>query len=278
MRADGRRVKNVEPMYAIVPYILDKRYDSMNMVELDFPIAPIQDYLNKKRKEGYQMSHLGVVLAAYLRTAAEYPHVNRFIMNNRIYARNEFAVGMVVLKPGQADGTMSKMYFNMTDTIYDVHRIMQEYIDTNRQAGENNATDKLMRILLSIPGLCRVGIALFKFLDRYGLLPYSIIKASPFHISLGITNLASIRTNHIYHHTYEFGTTSIFVSMGNLREVPVRKHGEVVFERCLPMGIVMDERICSGSYFAKFCQRMKQYLAKPELLEDPPKVVNVDEG
>ena len=276
MRKDGKRVKNAEPMYAIVPYILEKRYDAMNMIELDFPVAPMQEYLNRKRKEGYEMSHLGIVIAAYLRAAAEYPMLNRFIMNKRIYARNEFTVGMVVLKPGQGEGTMSKMYFDVSNTIYDVHRIMNEYIEANRQTGDNNATDDIMRKLLAIPGLCNLGVGLFKLLDKYGLLPRKVIEASPFHISLGITNLASIRTNHIYHHVYEFGTTSVFVSMGNLREVPVRKHGEVVFERCIPMGIVMDERNCSGSYFAKVCQRLKQYLANPALLEVPPAVINRD--
>ena len=43
MRKDGKRVKNAEPMYAIVPYILEKRYDAMNMIELDFPVAPMQE-------------------------------------------------------------------------------------------------------------------------------------------------------------------------------------------------------------------------------------------
>ena len=143
MRKDGKRVKNAEPMYAIVPYILEKRYDAMNMIELDFPVAPMQEYLNRKRKEGYEMSHLGIVIAAYLRAAAEYPMLNRFIMNKRIYARNEFTVGMVVLKPGQGEGTMSKMYFDVSNTIYDVHRIMNEYIEANRQSGDNNATDDI---------------------------------------------------------------------------------------------------------------------------------------
>ena len=261
-------------MYAIVPYILEKRYDAMNMIELDFPVAPMQEYLNRKRKEGYEMSHLGIVIAAYLRAAAEYPMLNRFIMNKRIYARNEFTVGMVVLKPGQGEGTMSKMYFDVSNTIYDVHRIMNEYIEANRQSGDNNATDDIMRKLLAIPGLCNLGVGLFKLLDKYGLLPRKVIEASPFHISLGITNLASIRTNHIFHHVYEFGTTSILVTLGNMREVPVRKGEEIVFERCLPMGVVMDERICSGSYFAAVFRRFKQYLTNPELLEHPPTVIN----
>lgn len=59
-----------------------------------------------------------------------------------------------------------------------------------------------------------------------------------------------------------------------MREVPVRSGDEVVFERSMPMGIVMDERICSGVYFSAVFHRFKQYLTNPALLEGPPKVVN----
>lgn len=276
MRKDGTRVRGADAMYTLIPYVMKHRYDAMNMIEIDIPIAGMQAYLNQKRKEGFQMSHLGVVLAAYLRTAAEYPLLNRFVVNKRIYARNEFSIAMVVLKPGETEGTMSKMYFDMTDDIFDVHRKMDAYIERNRQAGDTNATDDLMRTLLRIPGLANVGVGLFKLLDKYGLLPKSLIDASPFHASLVVTNLASIRTNHIYHHLYEFGTSSLFVALGNMREVARRVKGEIVFERCLPMGIVMDERICSGSYFARVFRRFRQYLLDPSLLEGPPIAIQVD--
>ena len=124
-----------------------------------------------------------------------------------------------------------------------------------------------MKFLLSVPGLLPVGVSFLKFLDRHGLLPKAIIDMSPFHMSFGITNLASIRTNHIYHHCYEFGTTSVFLAMGNTREVAKRKGGEIVFEKCIPIGVTMDERICSGSYFATAFRALKKYLANPELLE-----------
>ena len=39
-RRDGKRVKNVEPMYLLLPYILKYRYDSRNMITLDIPIKP----------------------------------------------------------------------------------------------------------------------------------------------------------------------------------------------------------------------------------------------
>ena len=279
MRADGKRLRNTDPMYTVAAYVMNKRVDSMNMVTLNIPYDPIQEYLNEKRKQGSAISHLGVIIAAYLRTAAEFPLLNRFIMNCKPYARNEFAVAMVVLKSGEMDnGTMSKMYFNMSDTIFDVNNKINEYVSENRNVPEKNGTEKMIKILLGAPGVLRVGVGLFKFMDKHGLLPKKVIDMSPFHNSLCISNLASIRTNHIYHHCYEFGTTSVFITLGNLREVPKRKNGEIVFERCMPLGVVMDERICSGSYFALAFRKISKYLKNPALLELPPEVINEDPG
>lgn len=277
MRADGKRVKKADPMYKVAAYIMNKRVDAMNMITVDIPVDPIKEYLNKKRKQGINISHMSVILAAYVRTLNEYPELNRFVVNKKIYQRNEVAVGMVVLKPGDmGHGTMSKMYFKEDNTILEVNDIINKYVEENRSAPENNGTEKIIRALLSVPGVLPVGVAIFKWMDKHGLLPKSIIDMSPFHMSLGITNLASIRTNHIYHHCYEFGTTSLFFAMGNNREVSRRKGDEIVFEKCMPIGITMDERIASGSYFAMAFRKMKQYLHDPELLETRPEVKNVE--
>ncbi len=277
MRADGKRIKKADPMYTVAAYIMDKRVDAMNMITIDIPVEPIKEYLNEKRKQGINISHMAVVLAAYIRTLGEFPELNRFVVNKRIYQRNEIAVGMVVLKAGQVDhGTMSKMYFDETNTIFEVNDIINKYVEENRESPDNNSTEKLIKVLLSLPGILPVGVAIFKWLDKHGLLPKSIIDASPFHMSLGITNLASIRTNHIYHHCYEFGTTSVFMAMGNTREVPKRKGDEIVFEKCMPIGVTMDERIASGSYFAIAFRKMRAYLRNPELLENPPSKANVE--
>lgn len=279
MRADGKRLRNTDPMYTVAAYVMDKRVDAMNMITLDIPIDSIQSYLNEKRKQGRSISHMAVIIAAYLRTVTEFPMLNRFIVNRKPYARNEFCVAMVVLKSGVMDnGTMSKMYFEMTDTIFDVNQKINDYVESNRSVPEDNGTEKLIKILLSLPGVLPAGVGLFKFMDKHGWLPKKVIDMSPFHNSLVISNLASIRTNHIYHHCYEFGTTSIFITMGNMREVPKRKRkgDEIVFERCMPLGIVMDERICSGSYFAMAFRKMSQYFKKPELLEVPPERILPD--
>ncbi len=275
MRADGTRIKNADPMYTVAAYIMNKRVDSMNMITIDIPIEPIKEYLNKKRKQGVNISHMAVVMSAFIRTMRDYPELNRFVVNRKIYQRNEIAVGMVVLQPGEnGHGTMSKMYFDENNTIYEVNDIINKYVEENRQTPKSNGTEKMIKFLLSMPGILPIGVALFKWLDKHGLLPKAIIDMSPFHMSFGITNLASIRTNHIYHHCYEFGTTSIFLAMGNLREVPHRKGDEIVFEKCMPIGVTMDERIASGSYFATAFRKMRTYLRNPELLETPPTDTN----
>ena len=276
MRKDGRKIKTIDPMYKLISHIMVERCDAMNMIELTVQQDPIRKYIRRKKDEGYTFSHLAVVLAAYIRTIAEYPFLNRFVVNKTLYARNEVAIGMVVLKPGETEGTMNKMYFKPDMTIYQVQEVLDEYINTNRGAGKTNSTDKLMATLLSIPGLARVGVNFIKWVDKHGWLPKSVIDASPFHCTMTITNLASIGTNYIFHHVYNFGTTSMVMAMGNTREDPVKRHGEIVFDKVIPIGLVMDERIAEGVQFAMACRKLQSILQDPEVLEQPPAEVKED--
>lgn len=59
------------------------------------------------------------------------------------------------------------------------------------------------------------------FLDKHGILPKAIIKASPFHTSAFLTNVASLGIDAIYHHLYDFGTTGIFLAMGKRKKLHI---------------------------------------------------------
>ena len=113
----------------------------------------------------------------------------------------------------------------------------------------------------------RAVFALAIFLDRHNLLPRSIIELSPFHTSLFVTNLASINTPCIFHHCYEFGTTSVFVCMG--RPVPDPLAPEGVRKKIMPMSVVMDERIATGIEYSRFFAELFRNLKHPESLEEP---------
>lgn len=270
-RADGTLVRDEVPMYYLIPHFLTERSDSMNMITLDIPIEPQRAYMNAKRREGKRISHMAILMTAYAHLIAEFPSVNRFISNRRIYQHNDFTVSLVVLRPGGGnDDTFSKLTFTPQDTIFDVQEKIDRYIETNSSGEETNLLDKWMGILCRLNGLMRLGINVIRWADRHGLLPRQLIEASPFHASVLISNLASIRTNHIYHHVYNFGTTSVSITMGNMRDVPKRgRDGQIELVRCMPLGVVMDERIASGYYLASAFNRFKEMLAHPELLEKP---------
>lgn len=277
-RPDGKIIRNIGVEYSVAAHIMAKRSDAMNMTTLYIPIEPMRRYLNKKRKEGKRYGHLSLVIAAIVRTISQYPELNRFVVNKRIYARNEVAIGMVVLKGGRIDeiGTTDKMKFELNSTIEDVDRVINDYVEKNRSADDVNGTDKIANTLTSVPGLLRVGVSLMKFLDNHNMMPKAIVNASPFHCTMMLTNLASIRTNYVFHHAYDFGTCSLTLAMGNLEDRVVVKNGEVTSERCMPLGLVMDERIASGAYFAMAFREFQRYMDDPALLEIPPQTIKTE--
>ena len=274
-RKDGKRYHSSDMMYAIAPHIMAKRSDGCNSITVHIPYEPMHEYIVKKRAEGIRLSHMALIIAAYARTASQHPAINRFVVNKNIYSRNELIVAMVVQRSVDAQSTMGKLSFELTDTIFEINDKINKFVDDNRQE-DSNETDALMHKLTKFSFLLRPAVCLLKWMDKHGLLPRAVIDASPFHCSMVISNLASIRTNHIFHHIYDFGTTTLLMAMGVTREVPVRKHGEIEFVRSIPIGIVMDERICNGCQYALAFKRLEHYLKNPQLLETPPETILED--
>ena len=284
-RVDGRRITKDVPMYLLAPQLMTERNDAMNMCTVDIPIEPLRKYMNQQRREGRHLSHMALIMAAYTRVAMEFPSLNRFVVRRRVYEHTDMSISLVVLRPGNTgnEDTMAKLYFDENDTIFTVQEKINAYVEKNSSGMEEdeNGLDKLMSFALKAGFLLDVIGWIVRTLDRYGLTPQFLVDILPFHASALITNLASIRTNHIYHHVYNFGTTSMSIAMGNLREVPrPGRSGEVEMVRCMPLGVVMDERIASGHYFALVFARLKELLAEPALLEQPfsgtPLVIPMD--
>lgn len=275
-RTDGYRVRTNDAMYELVPHIMPKRYDASNSIMQQIDLAPLQDYIRKKRRQGISINHMSIIIAAYLRVVSQNPYLNRFCMNKKIYARNHFCVSFVTLTPGKESDTVTKLYFNLDDTLFDVNTKVQAAIERIQNPDAENPLDKLMASLLRVPFLVTVAVDILKLLDRFFTLPFSVVDASPFHTSLFVTNLASIRTNTIYHHLYEFGTTGVFVSMGQPRKIAV-PNGETTEERkIMELGIVTDERIANGHYYGRCFREVSQYFRNPELLETKPESIVQD--
>ena len=271
MRADGKKVKGMSAIERAVPYIMSKRVDAQNFVTEYVDEEVIKDYIRAVRRErGIRVSRMAVVLAAYFLAAQEYPYINRFVMNGNVYDRNHFCVSFVMLKTdpdGKGIQTTVKVFFEPEDDIISINQKLNDMIAENSKPSTKNNTDKFAAFMFSVPFLPNILVALVKLMDKLGLLPRSLIDLSPFHTSLFITNLASINTTHIYHHVYEFGTTSVFMSMG--KSLPNFLTGELD-KKLMPLGVVMDERICTGHDYAMFNKAMKKYLRDPKSMERQP--------
>lgn len=269
MRADGKRVKNLPPIVAAVPYIMPKRYDAQNMITENIDEEAIKNFIREKRREGMRTNHMAVIIAAYYKAALLNPKINYFVMNRKIYERNHFCVSFVILKrlpDGTPDEATLKIYLEPTDTVFTITEKIEKEINANAATEQSNSTDKFAKAMFSVPGLPRFVVGLAGLLDRWNILPKAVIDLSPFHTSLFITNLASIKTSYIHHHCYEFGTTSIFICMG--KPVPDYMSGDLS-KKIMPLGVVMDERICTGFEYAAFCNDFRKFLRTPEVLEKP---------
>ena len=273
-RPDGRAIKNLEPMQMIMPYVMKTRTDSMNMYEDTFACEPWDAYIKEKAAEGINLSYMHIIIAAVVRLIALRPQLNRFCMNGKIYARPKIWVSFVV-HPTLRDesvGTTIKLKFEGTETILEIAETINEAIarETINRKGEND-TDKLLRTLMKkIPGpLIKFVVNTLLWMDKHNIMPKAIIELSPFHTSFFITNLKSLGINHIYHHTYEFGTTGLFFAMGKEKQVPVVKGNEITIQKEMGFGLVSDERFCDGLYFALSLRKLRRFMQNPAVLEKP---------
>ena len=269
-RSDGRRITGIDPIVQFTPYIMPHRYDAKQ--ELDFD--QMTRYIRDKRREGHQVTHMGLIIAAYIRMLCDYPEMNRFIVNRKLYARNHFCVSFVTLRKtpdNSVEESLCKVQFNLDDTIFDVSRRLADAIQKARVPEAVNKTDKLARTLMKIPYLPNFVVFLATQLDKHGLMPRFIHEASPFHTGLFISNMASLGMNYIYHHIYDFGTTSLFITMGKTEQkIYLNNDGTCRSKRIMPVGVVVDERIAPGAIFAQMFSSIVGYLNNPEKLESPP--------
>lgn len=278
-RPDGRRVKDIDPIVRITPYLMPMRCDAQVFLQHKADYELMARYIARKGAEGEKITFMQIIIAAFVRTVSQHPEINRYIMNKQFFSRNNCTVSFTMLKDmtnPDAGETAVKIRFDLTDTIFDVRDRMNKVVEASRGVENQNFVDKLVRLLFAIPGLPTAIVALVRLLDRYGLCPGALLDELPFHTSMYITNNASIGLHHVNHHIYNFGSTSLFFGMGTLERVAVVEKGVTRMKRFLPIGITADERVCSGAHYAQFFGTMSYLLNHPEELEVPPESVRFD--
>lgn len=273
-RKDGRKIRTLQPMNMVIPFIMQERNDATNLIEDSVELSEIDKYVHKKRAEGLtNFSAMHVLVAAYIRACALNPGINRFLSGLRVYARPNVQVNMEIKKElkKNAPATMMKFIFNLNATSNDVYYQMNQMITDYKQSkDEPSSFDKVAKILGFLPRwFFRFVIALLKWLDYHGLLPKLLLYVSPFHGSLVITSMASLGIPPIYHHLYNFGNVPVFIGFSTTRhEYQTDKDGNILRKHFLDLKITTDERICDGQYYASALHTIKKCLKNPHLLDE----------
>jgi hypothetical protein len=272
-RKDGKKLKNLPPEFRLIPILMKERDDSQVFFKTDISITAIEEYIDKKKEEGITLGIMDVIFATVIRMISERPLLNRFCINGMTYARNEITTSLSIKKSKTDDGeeTTIKIHWNGDENIFDVAKKLQKYVAYNKESKNENNTDKTADFLNKLPTwLYKLAVGMLIHLDKKGRLPKSIIEASPFHTSAFITNVGSIGIDSIYHHIYNFGTTSLFFAMGKKKKDYIYEDEELKQEKVISVAFVGDERICDGYYFANTFRQMERFWRKPELLEEKP--------
>jgi len=273
-RKDGRRLRTLDPIESLSPYIMVTRGDALTYFVDKFETTEVDRYVRQKRSSGLEgFGILHVIIAAYVRMLSQKPRINRFISGQKIFVRGKIEINMVIKKKLSANDaeTVIKIYFEHADTAEDVYRRFEDALNAALAEDENNIVGTA-RIINYIPGLFKKFTVWFlRLLDYFGLVPLSLLKVSPFHGSMFITSLGSLGIPPVFHHLYNLGNVPVFLAFGAKRyENQIDDLGKVVKKKFIDYTFVTDERICDGFYYASGLKLFRAYLARPSVLDIPP--------
>ena len=219
-RPDGKRVKKLDPIIQMTPYLMPMRCDAQVFLDHKADYEKLSRYIAQKSREGQKITFMQILAAAYVRAVSRNPEVNRFIFNKQFFARNNCSISYTVLKNPQdihSNEDTVRILFDLTDTIFDVRDRMNAAVEKSRSTKEGGFVIKLASALLAVPGLATTVVGLVRLLDRYGIAPPVLIRELPFYSGLFITNNGSIGLHSPLHHIYNFGNVSLFFGMGSIQ-------------------------------------------------------------
>jgi hypothetical protein len=273
LRADGKEIKNLDPLTKATPLIMDSRNGAQNKVHLTVDCEKLDNFIDEQYKLGKSYGYFDIILTSIIRLLAQRPKLNRFISYGRYYDRNNISVSMTIKKvlSDLGDETTVKIFFNGDETIEEVHKKFNEEV-YKCKGEDDDKTLKFLNVLTHVPHFLMVGaVGLVKLLDRWGLFTNKVLAISPFHSSIYLTQLKSIKLDYVYHHLYNFGNTSLFMSIGKERWQPMvcGETNEIKSRKIMNIGFTMDDRICDGLYFGNSLRLWKKILNNLDSLTIP---------
>lgn len=260
-RRDGKRVKDIDAMHVLMPYIKPNRCDSDVFINQKLDVTELVKYYEEMKLKDNDLTYFHLFITLIAKTIYNRPLLNRFIVNKKYYDRNDVLIAFTA-KVNYEDTSkeiLKVIKIDPEDNLFSIKEKTLKAVSDVRNAKEEG-TNNIMNIIGKLPSfLISLVVKVVKYMDRHDLLPKSLINDNLYYSTCIVSNLGSIKSSAIYHNLTDFGTSSILATFGEIREENGRKYTEA--------GINIDERIADGVYFVKSVKLMQDILNNPKCLE-----------
>ena len=282
---NAKRVKDITGMQQICIDLKPNRCDADVYINQKIDVTKLMDYLKDKKDNGTHITFFHAVVSAIGKVLYNRNKLNRFVSNRHTYEHNDVVISFVakVSFDDHAEEMMIMVPIEPNDTIEIISKKIQSYVDNIRNTskikkeGANDAID----IVGKLPNIIRIPLmGIFKWLDKKGILPSSLVKDNLYYSSIILSNLGSIKCGAIYHNLTNFGTCSSLATIGEIKSEKItNEKGQEEIKKLCEFGINLDERIADGYYMAKSVKLLQYIFDNPELLDHPAnEIINLEEN
>lgn len=270
-RHDATRVDLGRGFKAMFPYIMKGRNESIAYYPVQVDAENLLAYVEQQKGTPEEITIFESVLLALTRILRERPTLNRYIIGRRLYQRRNVDLSFVARKQYTLDSDESNVFVKLRpeDDAATVLSKIRGEIRTVK-TGDQTADEGLIDLFMRLPrGLLRVAVKLLSLWDFYVDTPGFLRGVDPLRCSAYIANLGSVGMGAAYHHLFEWGTCSLFVTIGQIKPtVVVGEDGAPTVRRTLELKIALDERIADGYYDARALELFDAYLNDPARLRE----------
>ena len=245
-------------------------------VDLTKTIEFLEEY-NKDKDEENKLTLFQIYLTAAVRAITLRPKINRFVSGRRLWQRNKIIIGFVVKKDKTEGGEEinAMIEFDPYDTLATVQKIVKEEIHEARHGVNPNEED--IELARKMPRwMLRLLFWYLRWSDSHNFPLYSFTKDIPMWSTIFLAHLGSIGVPAIYHHLFEFGTTSIMITFGKKHKAQVvdQETEKVDIRSVMDLKVSIDDRVVSGSYSGPTIALMQELIENPEPLLNPPELTD----
>ena len=268
-RHDGKRVKGLDGVHSLMPHLKPHRCDADVYINQKFDVTNLVEYYAANKDKEITYFHLFATAIAKL--VYNRPLLNRFIINKHYYDRNNVTLSFVAKTEFNDDAKESLTVLSVVpnDNLNTISTKIKSDVKAIRSDQSHDTTNDTIDIVGKLPKFLKAIVwQAIKFLDNHDLLPESLTKNSIYHATVLLSNLGSIKCGSIYHNLTDFGTNSILVTIGEIKEeITINEKGKKEKRFFCDFGINTDERIADGYYFVKSLKYIEYLFNNPKLLE-----------